>query len=79
MNKSHLRAIVAKTVRRFNAQYVGRAFAVPAYANFNSPAACDPLPPLGQRGEGATANSPTVAPAFDQPPFHSQPNSTGAR
>lgn len=32
-NKARLRAIVAKTVRRFNAQYVGRAFAVPAPAN----------------------------------------------
>lgn len=47
----------------------------PAYTQFigqhlaefiNSPAACDPLPPLGHPGEGATVNSPTVAPAsFD--------------
>jgi len=62
-DKAHLRAIVARTVRRFNAQYVGRAFDVPAFTNDVSPRTSVSSPSQGCGGEGATVNSPTVAPA----------------
>lgn len=64
LQRHYRQRCIAKTdVRLARYSFGFRPIVVPFEANSNSPAACDPLPPKGRRGEGETVNSPTVAPA----------------